>query len=432
MNFKGNKKFPAHGSQYGDNFESFFEAITDGHTQFMDIPIADEHQNARLKKMVTDNPVAAALVFKNIMEVVLEELLGIQSESKIRKTVPLQCRRKGIFGTTTALFSVTEVQARLTLHAHVCLWGNIPPELMQKAAFNENIVRKVAQVLDSQYAAQFPPVIHVKGMLNRIHRNAAIHKKPSRMLVTTPRSVRLAAFRLDTALKADIVGVHKHTFTCHKGKHGKRCCRVAQPSGLISKTGPVQISCGVTPESPYVVSESIQMEDLSVSIARDRLTHPIPEADKRCIVWEIKREALNAEDELRRLDPAIQESIDSLTTVHKEILVKALAVRNGAVVSFSPVLTQCLGCNTAAILLGSEEQARAALFYLVKYMNKDSVPLGNSLPVIRQVLLHVNRYPSRAADADTDSRTGKYFLERIVNGFTGLAEISDTQSAACQ
>ena len=117
--------------------------------------------------------------------------------------------------------------------------------------------------------------------------------------------------------------------------------------------------------------------------------------------------------------------------MHKEILLKALAVRNGAVVSFSPVLTQCLGCNTAAILLGSEEQARAALFYLVKYMNKDSVPLGNSLPVIRQALLHVNRYPSRAADADTDSRTGKYFLERIVNGFTGLAEISDTQSAAC-
>ena len=43
----------------------------DGDTQFMDILIADEHQSIRLKKMVTDNPVAAALVFKNIMEVVL-------------------------------------------------------------------------------------------------------------------------------------------------------------------------------------------------------------------------------------------------------------------------------------------------------------------------------------------------------------------------
>ena len=56
--------------------------------------------------------------------------------------------------------------------------------------------------------------------------------------------------------------------------------------------------------------------------------------------------------------------------------------------AFNNTLTQCLG-YTAAYLLGSEEQARAALFYLVKYMNKDSVPLGNSLPVIRQALLHI-------------------------------------------
>ena len=161
---------------------------------------------------------------------------------------------------------------------------------------------------------------------------------------------------------------------------------------------------------------------------RNRLTHPIPEADQRCIVWETQR---NAEDEISRLDPSIKAEVDALPQRQKEALMKALAVRNGAVVSFNPVLTQCLGSNTAAYLLGSEEQARAALFYLVKYMNKDSVPLGNSLPVIRQALLHVNTYDSMAVDRGTISRTGKYFLERIVNGFTGLAEISDTQSAAC-
>jgi hypothetical protein len=107
-------------------------------------------------------------------------------------------------------------------------------------------------------------------------------------------------------------------------------------------------------------------------------------------------------------------------------------VRNGAVVEFSPSLTECLGCNTAAYLLGSEEQARAtALFYLVKYMVKDSVSLGNSLPVIREAMKHVNRYESNAGDAGSDSRTSKFFMQRIVNGFTGLAEISDTQCAAC-
>ncbi len=110
---------------------------------------------------------------------------------------------------------------------------------------------------------------------------------------------------------------------------------------------------------------------------------------------------------------------------------KALAVRNGAVVEFSPALTECLGCNTAAYLLSSEEQARAALFYLVKYMVKDTVSLGNSLPVIREAMKHVNRYESIAADAGNDSRTSNFFMQRIVNIFTGLAEISDTQCAAC-
>jgi len=434
MHFKGNSAFPSAGNTYGNDFGAFFEAVTRGDTSFMEIPIANEHQNTRLKKLVTDNPVAAALVYQQIMDVVLEELLGISPEHKIRKTVPLQGRPKGIFGTTTATFAVTETQARHTLHGHLAIWGSIPPALMQKAAHNRNITGKIATVLDSYYTAQLPPSVHVKGMLNRIAKST---KRPVRMPVITPTQLGLQRFTINTAEKADFVGVHRHTFTCHKGKHGEFGCRVSQPSGLSEQTGPVLVTwatqenrTGITDARP-LASEVTAPEDATFRGNRNRRTCPIPEVDTRCIVWEMMRPQLNADAVIDRLDPDIKASIDGLSEDMKTILRKSLEVRNGAVVSFSPVLTQCLGCNTAAYLLGSEEQARAALFYLVKYMNKDSVALSNSLPVIRQAMIHVNQYPSVAADVGSISRTGKYFLERIVNGFTGVAEISDTQSAAC-
>ena len=434
MNFSNNNSFPATGEQYGEDFSAFFDAVARGEASYATIPIANEHRGSRLKKLVTDNPVAAALVYRQIMEVVLEELLGISPEHKIRKTVPLQSRPKGIFGTTTATFAVTEVQARQSLHGHMAIWGSIPPALLQKAAHNRNIVAKIATVLDSQYTSQFPAPVHVRGMLNRIQKHT---KRPSRMPVITPIQLGLDRFKMNTAEKADWVGVHRHTFTCHKGKHGKLGCRVAQPAGLTQETKPVLVKKAdglnlLNQSGPkFWVGDIVDSEDVNSRSRRNRRVFPIPESDARCIVWETMRPKLNAEEEIARLDPEIKASIDRLPESQKEVLKKSLEVRNGAVVSFSPVLTQCLGSNTAAYLLGSEEQARSALYYLVKYMNKDSAALSNSLPVIRQALIHVNRNTSRAEDAGTALRTGKFFMERILNGFTGLAEISDTQSAAC-
>ena len=434
MNFSNNCSFPAKGDQYGEDFSGFFDAVTRGDFTHANIPIANELRGIRLKKLVTDNPVAGALVYKQIMEVVMEDLLGISPEHKIRKTVPLQSRPKGIFGTTTAAFAVTEVQARQSLHGHMAIWGSIPPTLLQKAAHNRNIVARIATVLDSQYTSHFPAPVHVRGMLNRIQKCT---KRPSRMPVVTPQQLGLERFRLHTAEKADWVGVHRHTFTCHKGMHGQLGCRVAQPAGLTQQTKPVLVKRA--PEqnlqnqsgTRFLVGDVVDSEDVNIRSQRNRLNFPIPESDTRCIVWETMRPELNAEEEISRLDPDIKACIYNLPESQRKVLKKSLEVRNGAVVSFSPVLTQCLGSNTAAYLLGSEEQARAALFYLVKYMNKDSAALSNSLPVIRQALIHVNRNPSRAEDSGTASRTGKFFMERILNGFTGLAEISDTQSAAC-
>ena len=98
---------------------------------------------------------AAALVFKQVIEIVMEVLLGIKPDYMVRSTVPLQNRPKGIFGTTTAVFAVVETQARKTLYGHAAIWGSIPPGLLQSMATNEVVVQKVSDVLDSLYTARF-------------------------------------------------------------------------------------------------------------------------------------------------------------------------------------------------------------------------------------------------------------------------------------
>jgi hypothetical protein len=439
--FEGNKTFPSVGNMYGDDIDGLFRAIEQGDVSFHDIPIANSARNKQLNKLVAEDPVAAALVFKRVIEIVMEVMLGIKPDYMVRSTIPLQNRPKGIFGTTTAVFAVVETQARKTLHGHAAIWGSIPPGFLQSMATNEVVVQKVSDVLDSFYTARLPPVVHVKGLLNRVHKIRPA--RASRMKPISPGIVGFDTFMASCAVKVDRIGgqMHKHTFTCRKGKNGLLACRLARPAGLNPKTGPKQIEFATgsdeeeagnrTNIAKWKVLDSVQPEENSNRRFRNRATHPLPESDPRCIVWELMREEIDAEAVIQGLAPDIKNEIDLLNDQTKGLLMKALAVRNGAVVEFSPALTECLGCNTAAYLLGSEEQARSALFYLVKYMMKDSVALGNSLPVIRQAMKHVNSYESHATDAGSDSRTNKFFMQRIVNGFTGLAEISDTQCAAC-
>jgi hypothetical protein len=49
-----------------------------------------------------------------------------------------------------------------------------------------------------------------------------------------------------------------------------------------------------------------------------------------------------------------------------------MACVNADLVEFNSVLTACTGSNTAPYLLGAGQSASAALFYLVKYLTKES------------------------------------------------------------
>ena len=93
----------------------------------------------------------------------------------------------------------------------------------------------------------------------------------------------------------------------------------------------------------------------------------------------------------------------------------------------SHVVTSCIRCNTSLQFLGTEEEARSAGFYAVKYCGKNPVKANIILPV----LLEMNKQrESTAEDAGTTARDTQYFLTRALNNFCSMCEYSDTQIAS--
>ena len=93
----------------------------------------------------------------------------------------------------------------------------------------------------------------------------------------------------------------------------------------------------------------------------------------------------------------------------------------------SHVVTSCLRCNTAHQFLGTEEEARSAGYYTVKYCGKDPVKASVILPVLRE--MNKTR-ESIADDKGTAHRDTIFWLTRALNNFSSLCEFSDQQMAS--
>jgi len=209
-----------------------------------------------------------------------------------------------------------------------------------------------------------------------------------------------------------------------------------------------------------------QPMECSPKTERDYRFNPFPAPDKTLVAWEVRRNRLpelpklpfvdnisattNINQFLRdRLNPEQQQQLGALSDDDwislwkdfdkqqlsfnerdRDIIRKLFQFRNSAVVQTSPTLANCLGTNTNALLLGSLEQAKAILFYLLKYITKDSVQLASTVSVIKYAQDKKKEYGSLAEDAGTVRRDGIHFLQIILNKLTGLKELSDTQAAA--
>ena len=234
--------------------------------------------------------------------------------------------------------------------------------------------------------------------------------------------------------------------------------------------------------------------DFGLRAGRDRMRYPISVRDDRCIVLESKRhqarctlsemqryafknmhpntspqlpmalhekfvENIKAKpDETRsvfrsiayeaklygvlaKFFPKVQARIDEMFTrntiedtqmMHDclKSIAKKLPCRNSNIVMFNPTLTSLTGSNTAAYFLGMLEQARGALFYLVKYLTKDKTELSACLVTLLDARKHISNYPSVAENTGTESRTSQHFLLRVLNSLSGMSEFGAQQAAS--
>jgi len=121
---------------------------------------------------------------------------------------------------------------------------------------------------------------------------------------------------------------------------------------------------------------------------------------------------------------------EQLFTLLRDIQ-RGLPPSNGTVVTHSPVLTFCTCSHNNASPLGSLDQARSAMFYLIPYEGKDKFPLAHCLTILNHSLQHVKLHKStHPTETGTLLRTVKQMLQRTVNQIHLHIELSDYQTAA--
>ena len=241
----------------------FSEALFEGQDMFTDsIPITD----AKLFERMNQNPVAAAEYFRIVVDAIYDNLLGIRQDKHLRRSVLLGLRQKGIFGVLKAFYHVAETQAGHGLHIHGVGMSNLTSVLQQDAAAFPELVKIIAEVIDSMLIGELPALAHASRFDRLITAPAQREAlKPRRgvlgqpvvpifqskgdlepisvvdIIATTRRIFGEGAVSLQIFTENDTVHAfnervkdvmllticHRHTFICHKGSKICPRCRLA-------------------------------------------------------------------------------------------------------------------------------------------------------------------------------------------------------------
>jgi len=424
-----NADFPANG-------ESLLTALKEGSTIFeQKIKISERD----LHILTSANPVAAAEIFNRIQNAVYSILLGITPDSYSKKTAPLGNQKRGVFGITKAVFSVVETQARLSLHSHMAVWGGIPPSVIQQYATDPVIIDAILKCMESMFRNETSLDEHAIGLTRKIKKEP----KHRHIYTTCPDPITdNVAYTTRSEGIQQCVAVHQHSKTCEKTDVGDFKCRLSKPTACIAHSHIVQL----LPDGTITEIETLNEE--TCGRMRDRNVHPVPAQDERCIIVELARPLLDipltwelaAEELLQRGEtdtnepwPVFVKAVGENTVdiAKRTKFWDSLRKRNGAIVDYSTCATALLCCNTAAYPLGSSEQCKAILFYLLKYITKDSVALASSAVLIHDALEKITLYPSISVDPATSAmRPGIHLYQVLLNKLASLTEISDTQASS--
>ena len=206
-----------------------------------------------LLRRLAGNPVAAALAYQRVKETVLSLLVGISPSRSVRKTTPLQTRKRGVLGQPVAYFQRDEEQARSSLHGHCLVWGGVTPDVISAAAALEQVRIELLATIDSYVTSQLSPMEHAGTLLDR---RVGVKQLRSCLLplpeeVEWPEAVlsRNRAILLRT-------NMHEHTHTCESGAVGAFCCRMAMARAASLLTRIIQLEA-VYKDAPDGTSGSV-------------------------------------------------------------------------------------------------------------------------------------------------------------------------------
>lgn len=102
---------------------NFIDALQNNNSTYNGIPISSNN----LRELLAPGPVAAAEMFKIIIEILFSVVLATLAHQFVKKTTPLPDRPIGIFGTPVASAGFVEEQGRGYLHIHVVVWAGFHP-----------------------------------------------------------------------------------------------------------------------------------------------------------------------------------------------------------------------------------------------------------------------------------------------------------------
>ena len=130
--------------------------------------------------------------------------------------------------------------------------------------------------------------------------------------------------------------------------------------------------------------------------------------------------------EFVRLTSELSAQYSKLSQEEKEQLNQVLKSRNGLIVEYNETISAMLGCNTNVGILGSEEQAKSTLCYLLKYVTKPPTEITHSISLIHHARKTIEQHPSVAEDTGTERRTAMHFLNRVTNQISSTIEVSSS------
>lgn len=125
-----------------------------------------------------------------------------------------------------------------------------------------------------------------------------------------------------------------------------------------------------------------------------------------------------------RLPNELLTKFKKLKPEEKEDLNRILEKRNGLIVEYNETISAMLGCNTNVGILGSEEQAKSTLCYLLKYVTKPPTEITHSISLIHHARRTIEAHPSVAEDSGTERRTAMHLLNRVTNQISSTVEVS--------